>query len=185
MLSRYCLLVIAVASLSVSTAVLANRSGEAEFLYPVIKGEGKVTHLPEAADQPREGSKICVDVTAGGEPDAVNPGIAKVARFVNIYGGAGAKRVTPKITVVLHGSATLTALNHDAYRAKFKIARNPNLELIGKLKDAGVEVLVCGQAVILKGGRHADVDSGIQIAVSALTVNVNRQADGYAFIPLH
>ena len=36
-----------------------------------------------------------------------------------------------------------------------------------------------------KGGRQEDVAKNVEIAVSALTVNVNRQMDGYTFIPLH
>lgn len=30
-----------------------------------------------------------------------------------------------------------------------------------------------------------DVGDSVTVAVSGLTVNVNRQQDGYAFIPLH
>lgn len=156
-----------------------------EFIYPRIKDHGKVVRLPNAVDQPRDGSKICVDITAGGPVEKVNPAIGKVARFVNIYAGAGSKPAEVHITVILHGDATLTALSTGAYAAKFQLDGNPNLPLFRKLRDAGVEILVCGQAISHKGVSPEDVADLVGVAVSALTVNVNRQMGGYAFIPLH
>ena len=156
-----------------------------QYVYPRIKDHGKVVRLPNAVDQPRSASKICIDVTAGGPWEKTNPGIEKVARFVNIYAGAGKTPAAVRITVILHGDATLTALSAKAYAARFHLDGNPNLRLFGKLKDAGVEILVCGQSLTHKGGRQEDVAKNVEVAVSALTVNVNRQMDGYAFIPLH
>ena len=52
---------------------------------PSIADYGKVVRLPNAVQQPREGSRIVVDVTKGGEADKLNPAIEKVCRFVNIY----------------------------------------------------------------------------------------------------
>ena len=66
-----------------------NSTGKAEYINPAIAEYGKVVKLPNATHQPRNGSKIVVDVTKGGEPDKLNPAIEKVARFVNIYRGAG------------------------------------------------------------------------------------------------
>ncbi|MCA9118701.1 MAG: DsrE family protein [Planctomycetaceae bacterium] len=155
------------------------------FVFPRIKDHGKVVRLPSAAEQPRNGSKICVDVTAGGPAEAMNPAVEKVARFVNIYAGAGDKPADVSITVILHGDATLTALGAEAYATKFGLDGNPNLPLFRKLKEAGVELLVCGQAISHKGISLDDIAVDVKVAVSALTVNVNRQSDGYAFVPLH
>lgn len=170
---------------SLATMAQQTKSSEAEFNFPRIKGHGKVVRLPDATDQPRDDSRICVDVTAGGSPDKINPAIEKAARFVNIYAGAGKRPATVRMTVILHGKATFAALNSEAYAMKFQTERNPNIPLFAQLKEAGVELLVCGQSIIHTGSRHEDVTSEVGVAVSALTVNVNRQADGYAFIPLH
>jgi uncharacterized protein len=156
-----------------------------EFSYPRIKEHGKVVRFPDAAEQPRSGSKICVDATAGGPPDEVNPAIEKVARYVNIYAGAGRRPADVRITVILHGKATTSCYSDEAYARKFEVAKNPNLPLIAELKGAGVEFLVCGQALAHNGGPQQDVAGIVRVAVSALTVNVNRQADGYAYVPLH
>ena len=151
---------------------------------PGIDGYGKVVKLPGAAQQPRSGTQICVDVTRGGDPASLNPGIEKVAKYVNIYRGAGKQPADANIAVVLHGEATLTALNSDAYAKHFGTKDNPNFDCLHKLHEAGVEIYVCGQTLISKGGKPDEVMVFVQTAVSALTAVVNLQADGYSYVPL-
>ncbi|WP_417747525.1 DsrE family protein [Rosistilla oblonga] len=155
-----------------------------QLVYPVIANHGGVVHLPDAAQQPRAGTKLVVDLTSGGDPGQLNAGVEKLARYLNIYAGAGAKPAAAKIAVVFHGGATLAVLNEDAYTAKFKTASNPNLKLLRQLHDAGVELFVCGQALNGKGSAPDEVVDFIDVAVSALTAIVNLQSDGYAYIPL-
>jgi len=151
---------------------------------PAIDGYGAVTRYPEAADQPRDGAKIVVDITVGGARDAINPAIEKLARFVNIYAAAGKKPARAQITAVLHGDATQVALNHDAYATACGSPANPNLALIRKLRAADVEFVVCGQALTNKGYEKRQVAGDVTLAVSGLTALVNRQRAGYAYVPL-
>lgn len=164
--------------------ILAN-SATSRFVTPAIPNHGKVVRLPDAAEQPQNGAKICVDLTTGGPREKINAAVEKVARFVNIYAGAGRKPAKARITVVLHGEATAVALNDASYAKRFGTRTNPNLPLVRKLKIAGVEFFVCGQALAHKKFSHAEVSGDVTIAVSALTVSVNRQQRGYAYIPLH
>lgn len=145
---------------------------------------GHVVQLPYAAQQPRDGSKIVVDVSKGGEPGTLNAGIEKAARFVNIFRGAGKEPATVDMAIVLHGDATLTALNVDAYSERFDTDGNPNLDCLHELHEAGVAVLVCGQSLISKGAKTEEVVVFSDVTVSALTSLVNMQADGYAYVPL-
>ncbi len=151
---------------------------------PAIKDYGKVVRLPEASQQPRSGTKICVDLTRGGDANELNPGIEKVAKYVNIYHAAGKQPAAAQIAVVLHGDATLAILNGDAYAKRFGTNDNPNLDCLHQLHEAGVEIYVCGQSLISKGAEPDEVVVFAETAVSALTAVVNLQADGYAFIPL-
>lgn len=151
---------------------------------PVIKEYGKVIALPNAQQQPRAGSKFVVDITKGSEVDQLNPAIEKIARYVNIYAGAGHAPAEANIAVVLHGDATLSILNSVAYARKFDVKDNPNLKCIAQLRQAGVTFYVCGQSLIGKGSQPDDVSQHCQVAVSALTALVNLQTDGYAYIPL-
>lgn len=159
-------------------------TGKSEYINPAIREYGKVVKLPNATQQPRDGSKVVVDVTSGGEPGKLNPAIEKVARFVNIYRGAGNSPAKVEIAVVLHGDSTLTVLDADAYSERFKTKGNPNLDCLHELHEAGVEIFVCGQSLIGQGAKQEDVVSYSDVAVSALTCLVNLQADGYAHMPL-
>ncbi len=163
---------------------LVSAEPEPEYIYPRVQGFGKVVQLKYAEQQPREGSRIVVDLIKGGDPTKLNAGVEKVARYVNIYAGAGEKPAHAEIAVVLHGDATLVCLKPEIYSQRFQTKGNPNAECIQKLRSAGVKFYVCGQSLIGKGQRPEDVEKNVEVTVSALTSLVNLQADGYAYIPL-
>lgn len=152
--------------------------------FPQIKDHGGVFKLPEAAQQPRSGSKIAVDITQSSEPNALNPAIEKVARFVNLYAGGGKDPATVDIALVFHGDATLAVLNDDAYKSTYQTEGNPNLALLRDLHHAGMQMYVCGQSLHGKGKTPDDVAVFVDTAVSAMITNVNLQSDGYAYFPL-
>ncbi len=52
-------------------------AADATFTNPAIERYGKVVRLPDAVQQPRAGTRLVVDVTAGGPPDTLNPAIEK------------------------------------------------------------------------------------------------------------
>lgn len=159
-------------------------NGEVEPIGPVIADYGKVFPFPAAVAQPRSGAGVCVDVTGGGPADRLSPAIEKIARYVNLYGGGGAEPASDvRITAVLHGGATLAILNHKAYAQRFGVDRNPNLDCLEKLRDASVKLLVCGQSLRGKGARPDEVVIA-EVAVSAMTAVVNRQADGDAMVSI-
>jgi intracellular sulfur oxidation DsrE/DsrF family protein len=152
--------------------------------FPVIANHGGVVPLPQAAQQPRAGTKLLVDLTSSGDAGKLNPGLEKIAKYVNIYAGGGVDPTEVKIAVVFHGEATLCVLNADAYSAKFNTDGNPNFQLMRSLHEAGVEMYVCGQSLISKGSGPDDVAECVMTAVSALTAVVNLQSDGYAYVPI-
>jgi len=152
---------------------------------PQIEGHGAVTQFPWAKGQPRDGSRIVVDLTAGGARASINPGVEKLARFVNVYAAAGRSPARVEIVAVLHGNATQIALNDEAYAAAFGVKSNPNLPLMRKLRRAGVGFLVCGQDLTHKGYNSTQTAREVDLSVSGSTAIVNLQQDGYAFIPVN
>jgi len=155
----------------------------ARLEFPIIPQHGGVLPRPRAVEQPRAGVSVVMDATAGAKPGEINKGLDRVSRLLNLYGTAGLQAQDVKITIVLHGEATPAVLRDAAYQARFQV-ENPNLPLIRELQQAGVEVLVCGQALNYKGFPDAEVADGIPIAAAALTVVINKQADGYTYIPV-
>lgn len=158
---------------------------EPVFSYPLIKGFGGVAALPDAVEAPRRGAKIVFDITAASQPDEVQRGIEAVARYLNLNAQAGLAPSDVRLALVLHGEATRCALNDEAYARAAGAAANPNLPLLRELRKHGVELFVCGQSLARKKIPSRDVAKELTIAVSAMSVNVNKQLDGYAYLAIH
>ncbi len=168
-------------------------TGQASFEHPLIKDHGGIVVLPEADQQPKPNSKILLDITSDKKSGSVILGLDRAALILNQYTQAGAGKENGfKMALVLHGSATSAALSQEAYakhaepymKDKEK-SKNVNLELLRKLKRAGVEVYVCGQALAHHGFAVDEVATEVKVAVSAATVSINLQMDNYAYIPFH
>jgi intracellular sulfur oxidation DsrE/DsrF family protein len=168
----------------VSVAALGLAADSPTFVFPQIARHGGVVHLPKAAEPPRRGAKLVFDITADSQPSEVNKGLESVARYLNLHADAGHRPADVKLALVLHGGATKAALHDAAYAKHTAAAQNPNLELIRQLKACGVEVFVCGQSLARNNYVAEEVAGDLTIAVSAMTVNANRQQDGYAYIAI-
>ncbi|MCZ2342526.1 MAG: DsrE family protein [Bacteroidales bacterium] len=156
-----------------------------EQSFPLVPAHGGIVPTPGAAEPPRQGTKVIFDITAGGKLDKVNPGFERVARYLNLSAAHGVMPNGIKITAVLHGGATVCALGNTRYAQHAGTKGNPNLSLIRELQKHGVEIYVCGQSLAREGFATDDVTKEVPIAVSAMSVLVNRQTDGYAFLPVN
>jgi len=172
-----------IVALATTVAPGQSPSGKSGLVFPLVSGHGGVVPLPRAAEQPRKGAKVVFDITADAKPGQVNKGLEQVARLLNLYGAAGLTARDVKIAAVFHGEADKAVLSDEAYAAHFKVAANPNLPLIRDLKKAGVEVFVCGQSLHELGYKAEEVAEEVPVADSAMLVLVNKQADGYAYLP--
>lgn len=156
-----------------------------DWQYPVIKGAGEIVSLPNAAVQPDSSLKykIVFDITAWPKMQGkVVPGLAKVARLINVFASGGMAPNKLDLALVIHGPATEAVLKPEAFQKKHGFA-NPNLDLIGQLQKAGVTLLVCGQGLAEHDIAHQDVNPSLTITLSALVVLPTYQLKGYAFLP--
>jgi intracellular sulfur oxidation DsrE/DsrF family protein len=72
-------------------------------------------------------------------------------------------------------------MSNEAYKERYN-RDNPNIAIIHALKQAGVDIRVCGQGLI---GRKIDqkmVNPDVQIDLWAMTTLVNLQLKGYVRI---
>lgn len=176
--------IIVFASLASLAAFGAVADGPAQ-LFPQVARFGGIVRIPDAAEPPRQGAKVVFDIVADSKPDEVNKGLESVARYLNLNTDAGHATTDVKLALVLHGAGTKTALQDGAYAKHTSASKNPNLELIRELKKCGVEVFVCGQSLARNKFATADVAGDVSVAVSAMTVNVNKQQDGYSYLSIH
>jgi intracellular sulfur oxidation DsrE/DsrF family protein len=153
---------------------------------PTIHGYGKMHYLPHAAYKPDPAAtyKVVFGMSiAASKPGEVDPALDHVARAVNLYVAAGVPLSHLKFVAVAYGPATTLALDNAHYEAMFHVP-NPNLDLIAKLRKAGVDVAVCGQAVAEHHFQYAWIARGVTIALSALTTLTTLQHEGYALVPM-
>ena len=153
---------------------------------PTIVGAGKIHPLPQAAYQPDPAAtyKVVFSLTkAAAKPDAVNPGLDHVARAVNLYVAAGVPLDHLKFVAIAAGGATAIALDDAAYKQQFGVA-NPNLPVIAQLRQHGVDVAVCSQAMAEHHYDYAWKDSHVTLALSALTTVTELENKGYALFPM-
>lgn len=154
---------------------------------PAVPGYGEIHPLPKAAYQPQPGEtyKVVFSVTKAAEkPADTSSALEAVARSVNLYVSAGVPLDHLKFVVILSGAMTDSALDDEHYKQKLGADKNPNLDLIRKLRSAGVDVAVCGQAVLGRKEQYEWVAPEVKVALSALTTITMLQHEGYALMPL-
>jgi len=152
---------------------------------PVIDGYG-AAFVVEDRDVPLKPDhiyRVVYEVTAyEGAPDRINFELDRVARFLNLHGKNGVPTENMQLAVVVHGAALVNMLNDASYQTRFDM-KNPNLELVQKLRAAGVRFYVCGQSMGGRGFAKSELASGVQLALSAMTMVHQLQDEGYTLQP--
>ena len=153
--------------------------------YPIIKNYGPMNRLPGAAVQPDKTIKyrVIFEITRVAQsPDKVNPGLDRVARFLNVMAASSIMPKEMELAAIIHGPAAPAVLKNEIFKDKFK-TDNPNERIIKDLKEAGIKLYVCGQTLADNGFEHQWVNEQIEIAVAALVVVPTYQLKGYAYQP--
>lgn len=140
---------------------------------PLIQGYGDVQPMPKASAQPDvyKTHKVVFDLCTGGDATKINEGLVAVAQAVNAFSVSGVSKSNLKFVVVIHGAATPVVIEGGGYQTRFNTA-NPNLDLIGKLSDAGVQLVVDGQSLAENKITSAEVSSHVDTVLSAATALV-------------
>lgn len=152
---------------------------------PVIKDAGSMHPLPHAAFQPDKSATykaLFVIDNNGKNPKDVNRGFEHVAMAVNVFASAGMPVSQLKFVVIVRG-AVPAVLDNAQYQKKFHVD-NPNLKVIRELETAGVQVVVCGQAVAGSDYDYSSIDPSVKVALSGLSTIIILQHEGYALMEL-
>jgi intracellular sulfur oxidation DsrE/DsrF family protein len=152
--------------------------------FPIVKGFGGIYEIADATERPDATLeyKIMVDLTSAAENNKeISRWVDNVARMMNLHGLAGVPKEKIKVKVVIHGGAIFTLLNDENYQKRFEV-ENPNLKVFEALKEAGVDVYVCGQSLIARNLKTADLWPGVTIAHSALTTITTYVPQGYVLL---
>ena len=151
---------------------------------PIIKNYGPTFKVdnPDFKLDPKKKYKVVFDIHNSPEnPSAVNPMISTLARFLNMHAGAGVPLKNLKVVGVIHNKASKDAMNNEAYREKFGVD-NPNIALMEELEKAGAKIYMCGQSIHARGVDPERMAEPVKTALSAMTVFLSLQNEGYTLI---
>ncbi len=113
---------------------------------------------------------------------AHNRSIESIARFINMHVRNGVKPENIELAAVFHGPATKNTLSDKAYQQRYQ-SKNPNSKLLQQLADFGVKFYLCGQSAFFSGIDKNELNRDIKLGLSAMTMFVLLQDEGYNLIP--
>ena len=151
-----------------------------------------VPDMPAAADipgafelpDPSVNYKVVFSVNRDPQsPDDVNPMFNAMATYLNTLGMHGVPAEHRNIVAMIHHRTEGfdIVMTNEAYKKRHG-RDNPNIEIIRKLKQAGVDIRLCGQGLIGREIDAKDVNPDIQIDLWAMTSIINLEMAGYAHI---
>ena len=118
---------------------------------------------------------------APAEPSGIAAGFRTPAVLMRQLEGNGVPRRNIKLAVIVHGTATPSLLNNAAYKARTG-ADNGSLALLTALNDAGVQIIVCGQALINRNVARDQLLPFVKVATTATSAHAILAAQGYEVI---
>lgn len=168
-------------------AVTVDNANAAGWHTGVIASGGEIHPVPKGAaymPDPNAVYKVVFAMTRGSDdPSKVSPAIERVARAVNLFTAAGVPLDHLKFVAIAYGAATPVALDDKHYEDQF-LVHNPNLPIIRELRKAGIDVVVCGQAVAEYKYQFDWLDHDVPVALSGVTTITELQLKGYALMQL-
>jgi len=123
--------------------------------------------------------KVVYDMSSAWPSDRIDPGLLSIARYLNSLAEYGVPPSRRHLVIVLHGAATPFVLQDAAFAARNHGRANPDAALIGRMRQAGVDFRVCGQAVLAEHIAPRDILRAVQLDLWAMSTLVNLQLQGF------
>jgi intracellular sulfur oxidation DsrE/DsrF family protein len=149
-------------------------------LVPGYEAAKDLAGARELPDPKTDYKVVFADGQDAKNPGDVNPMLPTIATYVNTLGKYGVPAEHRHIVIMFHQRTPDIdiVMTNEAYNERYH-RDNPNIAIIHALKQAGVDIRVCGQGLI---GRKIDtkqVNPDEQIDLWAMTTLVNLQLKGY------
>ena len=152
---------------------------------PLIEGYGPTFPMQEGdVALPEDFNyKVVFEVTQyTGDTTTVNNELSVISRFMNMHARHGVPQDKLDVAVVVHGETLKSMLVDEAYAKRYD-SDNPSLDLVMKLHDAGVRFYACGQSLGFRKMDRDELASPVQVGLSAMTMLVWLQSEGYSLLP--
>lgn len=109
------------------------------------------------------------------------PGFKTPANFLVMADENGVPRTNVHLAIIVHGHATKSLLQNDAYKAMTG-SDNSSIPLLEALNKAGVKIVVCGVALINRKVPRDQLLPFVTVATSATLAHAVLAAQGYTVI---
>ena len=157
---------------------------QGQTLAPAIPHFGPTFPVPNPdfpTDTTRE-YKVVFDIYQHPDnPEQINPQLNTLARFINMHTQAGVPLEKLHVACVLHNRASIEAVNNEKYQERYGVD-NPNIPLMEALQEAGASIYMCGQSMGARGLKREELASPVQVGLSAMTIILSLQQEGYQLI---
>ena len=158
----------------------ANAGSDKPLLVPGYDAARDLPGARELPDPKTDYKVVFADGQDAKNPGDVNPMLPTIATYVNTLGKYGVPAEHRHIVIMFHQRTPDIdiVMSNDAYKERYS-RDNPNIAIIHALKQAGVDIRVCGQGLILRKIDPKQVNPDISIDLWAMTTLVNLQLKGY------
>ena len=150
---------------------------------PLVPGYEAARDLPGARELPDPKTDYKVVFADGQDaknPGDINPMLPTIATYVNTLGKYGVPAEHRHLVIMFHQRTPDIdiVMSNEAYKERYN-RDNPNISIIHALRQAGVDIRVCGQGLLARKIDAKQVNPDVQIDLWAMTTLVNLQLKGY------
>jgi intracellular sulfur oxidation DsrE/DsrF family protein len=115
------------------------------------------------------------------QPTGIASGFVSPANMFRLMDANGVPRSNVRLAIIVHGTATPSLLVNDAYKARTGVD-NGSVALLTALHEAGVQIIVCGQALINRNVSRGQLLPFVKVATTAGTAHAILAAQGYEVV---
>lgn len=158
----------------------ARASAETDGTLPVASANA-AKDFPGAKElpDPSVDYKVVFSVAANVKADEVHPTLKMIGLYLNTLAHNGVPANRRHIAAMFHQGGGDAVFQNDVYKARHNGVDNPNIAALRELKEAGVELRVCGQGLIGKKVDPSQLLPGVQADLWAMVTMINLQSRGY------
>jgi len=115
------------------------------------------------------------------DPAALAPSFRAAANFLWMADREQVPRKNVHLALIVHGTATHSLMRNDAYRT-LRGVDNASIALLTALHEAGVQIIVCGAALVNRNVPRETLLPFVTIAHTAGMAHATLAAQGYTVI---
>jgi len=166
--------------LATASFVPARAASDKPVLVPGYEAARDLPGARELPDPNTDYRVVFADGQDAKNPGDINPMLPTIATYVNTLGKYGVPAEHRHLVIMFHQRTPDIdiVMSNEAYRERYN-RDNPNIAIIHALKQAGVDIRVCGQGLIARKIEAKQVNPDVQIDLWAMTTLVNLQLKGY------